>query len=250
MSVQSPSETSARRRFLIATGGAALLSACGGGEEGEDFTTWDTKLLNLLASEDSISFAVAGTTYLSGVGFGTIATRTVREDGYYFPDLEVAVTGASGRTYKFEDVNIGPAFWLVAGREHASGDIVGAGLSLIGGVPGLYQSLTGTETPTSTVISTTALLPASDVYVRYTAGTALTRLGTLDHLTNKNVSIQAPAANEFQLVLRNASTGATEYDSGVRSKPADCIFIFGRAGVGASSWTLYVIDSKFAIAKW
>jgi len=240
-----------RRRLLGAAAGTAVVSACGGGgEEGEDFTSWDTKLLNLLASEDSISFAVAGTTYLSGVRFGTIANRSVREDGYYFPDLEVVVTGASGRAYTYKDVDIGPAFWLVASREDAAGNVVSARLSLAGGVPGKYESLTGTQTPMSKIISVTSLVPASDLYVRYSAAASLVRQGTVDHITDQSVTLLPQAANEFQLVLRNSLTGNTEFDSGLRPKPADAHFFLGRSAVRASTWALYVVDASFGIATW
>jgi hypothetical protein len=245
----------ARRRFLLASSTiplAAFATACGGGSqvEGDDVFTWDVKVLNLAATEDTVTIASGSTVYFDKLAYGQVATRRFVEEDYVLR-ADLQVSGSSGFAASLASTQVYPALYLVTSSASAgTANTSSFGLRVIGGVPGDYNAFGVGHVPESVIRTVTGAVQTADVWVAYGANTAMVRVGSIANTSDSSVGLRPESSSAFRLQLRDAASGNVLYDSGVRAKAANTSMLIARTAPRASTWGVYAIDETYQLTRW
>ena len=267
------------RRLLLSAAAvgsiSSVLASCGGGSGGEedeaipvgtregiDLFTIKVKLINLAATEDSISVDVSGDRYFSNVPYATVADKTLKSRFSEFVQQPFNIIGNSGIAFGGTASELGQALYLITSGGDATGKTTSFRLATVGGIPGPYATLGANRgnIPFAQILHLTSALGPVDVFSRSIATEPLTKKNSAPLVNNgaavylepsiRDFKAGADAAAAFQLVFKDPVTGATVYDSGTRARPAGAQFFISRSAVRSTGLSVYMLDSTYTITKW
>jgi hypothetical protein len=253
-----------RRGFLTTTGALSVsgLAACGAAKgldpdpdiEGVDFFTVNARVLNLAAVAASVSISSVTTSLVSNLAYGTISPQITlvldppftRDAGQTQATTSVTTTGPA-LSGSLVGLNVLQALYMVT--SNVTNSVSSFAITPVGGVPGSYPSSALGGLPLSKIYLVTSAIASVNVFTQATPTSAVVAGGLLANNTAGR-SIPNVISSNFRLTLKDAVSGASVYDSGLKTKDDATALFISRDAALSAGWTIFAVDKNFVVSRW
>jgi hypothetical protein len=253
-----------RRTFLASTGALSVsgLAACGAAKgldsdpdiEGVDFFTVNTRVLNLAATAASLSIGSVTTTIVSNLAYGTMTPQIAlvldppftRDSGQTQATTSITTTGPA-LTSPNVGLSVLQALYLVT--SNVTNSLSSFAITPVGGVPSAYPSASLGTAPLSKIYLVTSAIASVNVFTQATPTSAVVAGGLLANNTTGRVIPNVISAN-FRLTLKDAVSGASVYDSGLKTKDEATALFISRDAALSAGWTIFAVDKNYVVSRW